>query len=83
MIKPNCSSCIHVWTVLEGDEKTLQCRRYPPKVFPIAQKNRFSDEVRQGSLTIYPPVSEDMFCGEYRELEIPSIPIMTGGRGRA
>lgn len=63
-----CGNCAYsVEAILPGQiTKVLQCRRYPPSMFPT----------QQGFMTIHPIVQPGDRCGEF-EVEKPGLSLVS------
>lgn len=56
---PGCWSCRFKQFILGQGQPTLECRRWPPSVFPISGARGI------GFVTQFPIVKPDLKCGEY------------------
>lgn len=68
MKKHVCINCR--WIHLErNDEKNTQaeCRFNPPSAYPVQTQNPISRRVVQATISIFPPVSPDHWCGQFNE----------------
>lgn len=66
MKNDRCIDCTFVQNASDG---SLQCRRFPPRGFPMAIPSSViaAKQPKQlGSVTIWPTVHPEAWCGEYR-----------------
>lgn len=52
----DCGNCRYSEPAMAGDDPVLECRRYPPQIFPV------DDDVRWS----WPHMASTDWCGEHR-----------------
>lgn len=77
MREGTCINCYFSDTDPEGKSAELVCFRHPPKVVMMMQIHPVTQQPTQIPGSIFPPVSPNLWCGEYskgKQKSLPSAP---------